>query len=186
MAQNTPEPDAPPRPAAEYDPKAWKEYSSRQGRFSILFPGRPSEEDTSFDTAAGRLEARQYKLATSAYYIVDYTDFPLVLEQEPGKLNQTFNSIRDGAVANAQGKVLSESDLRLEGHPGRELKIAIPDGGIIRVRMYAVGQRIYQTAVTTPKELKAPDGGRFDEARALKFLDSLKLISTEEGAKTKP
>jgi hypothetical protein len=166
-------------PAVERNPHSWKEFHSPQGRFTILFPGTPTDVDKSFDTAMGRLDAREFKLITSAGYIVTYTDFPVDLENDPGKLDQTLNRVRDRATAEVKGTVLNESGVSIASHPGRMWKVAIPGGGFIRVRVYVVRQRLYQIAITTPEEKVSPDGGRFDEMRAAKFLDSFKLVKPE-------
>jgi TonB family protein len=73
------------------------------------------------------------------------------------------------------------SEISLEGHPGRLLKERMRDGSIMRVKMFLVGQRLYQVAVTTPREEGAKaETVRFYETTASKFLDSFKLISTEQ------
>ena len=59
------------------------------------------------------------------------------------------------------------------------MKMSFGNAGIIREKRIFVGKRIYQIIVATPKELVASDGGRFDEARATKFLDSFKLRKPE-------
>ena len=174
--QDSKAPVDPPPPAVEYNPNAWKEYSSQQGRFTIMFPGTPTE-------AAGRLEGRRFMLKTTAVYAVYYTDFPASfpydLEKEVSLRKQFLDASRDTTLAQSKGKVLSETDISLEGHPGRMMKIALPDGTITREKTYVVGKRIYQIIVVTRGELLAPDGGRFDETRATKFLDSFKLARPE-------
>jgi hypothetical protein len=169
-----------PSPSAiESNPNAWKEYSSQRGRFTILFPGTPIEADNS----SGRLEGRRFMLKTTAAYAVYYSDFPSDfpndLEKEAALRKQFLDTARDAVVAKSNGKVLSETDIYLDGHPGRTLKIALPDGTVTRDKTYVVGKRIYQVVVVTLGELLAPDGGRFDEIRATKFLESFKLNRPE-------
>jgi hypothetical protein len=62
------------------------------------------------------------------------------------------------------------------------VKVSIA-GGIIRVRMYAVRRRLYQVAVTTLAERSDSDAGRSAEARAMKFLNSFRLIEPEAGVR---
>jgi hypothetical protein len=172
-------PPAPPPPAVEYNPNAWKEYSSPRGRFTIMFPGTPTDEDNS----SGSLEGRRYMLKTTAVYTVYYSDFPANfpndLEKEGALRKQFLDASRDIVLARSKGKVLSETDISIDGHPGRMIKIALANGTIYRDKTYLVGKRIYQIIVVTPSESLAPDGGRFDETRATKFLDSFKLASSE-------
>lgn len=175
-AQSPPPPLAAP-PGAVQRTGERKEFSSEQGRFAILFPGPPEEVDRSFDTPAGRLDSRQYIFWDDwANHDVLYNDFQINLEEDAGKRNYVIDGLRDAGLSNFNGRLLHESDVSLGNHPGRALKISIPDGSIIRVRMYAVGRRLYQVAVTTLGEQSAADGGRSAEARALKDLDSFRLI----------
>lgn len=163
----------------EHNPDAWKIYSSTQGRFAIMFPGTPVEADKSYDTPNGRMDARDYVVMASAEYSVFYTDFALDLEQDSAERTKFFDHMRDRVVADFNAKVLTETVISLDGHPGRMMKLAAPDGSITRSRSYAVGKRLYQLAVTTSKSFGAPDGSWFEESWATKFFDSFKLAKPE-------
>lgn len=163
----------------EDDPNAWKTYSSTRGRFSIVFPGTPVEADKSYDTPNGWMDARDYTVTTTAEYSVFYTDFVVDLEQDSTERNKFLDHIRDSVVAAFKAKLISETAISLDAHPGRMMKLSTPDGTVTRVRSYGVGKRLYQITVTTPGELDAPDASRFDELWATKFLDSFKLVKSE-------
>src|ERR1044072_2837885 len=134
-----PQPGISAPPGAAQSRGARNEFSSRRGRFAILFPGTPAEEDSSFELLGQRLESLQYTFVEkSANYFVAYNDFPYDVEQEAETRNRVMNRMRDAAVSShANGRVLSESEVSLGRHPGRAVKVSIA-GGIIRVRMYAV------------------------------------------------
>jgi hypothetical protein len=169
------EPVPPPAPSVEYNPGAWKEYSSERGRFTILFPGTPVEDDNS----SMGFEGRKSMLTTTAVYAVFYQDWPAEfqhdLEKEGSLRQQFFDKGRDAVIAQLKAKPLSEADISLDGHPGRLTKMSVADATIIREKRFVVGKRFYQIMIITPRELLAPDGGQFDESRATKFLDSFKL-----------
>ena len=80
-----------------------------------------------------------------------------------------YDSSRDGAVANMEGKLVSEKNVKLGKHPGREIRINVAEGKrLFRVRVYLVEQRLYQVVVFgTPETATSKD--------ADKFLDSFKL-----------
>ncbi len=122
-------------PAVEHDPNAWKEYSSQRGLFTITFPGTPTDDDNSSGTAP-RLEGRKYMLTTTAVYAVYYMDFPADfshdLEKEGMLRKQLFDNSRDAAVSQSKARVLDETDIAIDGHPGRLLKLVLPGGGILR------------------------------------------------------
>lgn len=163
------------------EPKA---FTSRQGRFTILFPGTPAEKDTSVVTFVGRLDSREYKFAEHpTYYAVIYDDFAGDLERDAERRDHAMNRMRDAGVSSGPNRrLLSESEIRLGSYPGRALKISMPDGGIIRVRMYAVGRRLYQVSVITLGERSSPGARRAAEKSAVKFLDSFRPIAPEAGA----
>jgi hypothetical protein len=60
---------------------------------------------------------------------------------------------RDGAVASAGGRLLTEEIISLNGHPGRELNVEVLGGeGRYRARMYLVGRRLYVISWMGPTE----------------------------------
>jgi hypothetical protein len=73
-------------------------------------------------------------------------------------------------LAGGKAKLLSETQISLEGHPGRELKVEFPDG-IAIARLYVVGNRIYQVIASLETNKKD------QEPNAIKILDSFKLLS---------
>ena len=179
-AQSPPPPSAAP-PGADQRPGEPKEFISEQGRFAILFPGTPEEGQY---TRSGRLESRQYIFADEwANFDVAYNDYDIDLGKDAEKRNEVLNGMRDAGVSKLDGRLLSEAEVSLDGHPGRALTVSIPDGSIIRVRMYVVGRRFYQVAVVTLGEQTAPDGGQSAKARAMKYLDSFRLITPAAGVR---
>jgi hypothetical protein len=74
------------------------------------------------------------------------------------------------------------TEISIDKHPGRLLRERLPDGKTLKAKMYLVGQRLYQIAVTMPRADTTPDGGKSYEKFADKFLDSFKLISEQEAA----
>jgi hypothetical protein len=159
---------------------AWKEYYSPQGKFKVMLPGTPKDWGKSYNTLFGQLYSHLYMLRTSAKYLIIYTDFPLNLERAP-KLNKILDEIRDAAVS--KGTVLNETEISLEGHPGRMLKGIDSDARFIQMKTYAVGNRLYQIIITTPKETMVADEGRFKVSRATKFLDSFRLAKPEDSGR---
>lgn len=167
------------KPAVEEKPDAWRVYSSTQGRFAIMFPGTPTDEDKSYDTPLGRCEARDYVLIAAAEYRVSYTDFVVDLEKDSNERNKVLDSIRDRVIAEFNAKVSTQNVISLDGHPGRMMTLTASDGSITRTKSYTVGKRLYQIMVTTPKLFQPQDGGRFQESWATKFFDSFKLPKSE-------
>jgi hypothetical protein len=165
----------------ETDPQAWKEYSSTEGGFSILFPGAPSESSQLVDAAPGvQFKLRIYSLKTQAEYGVMYADYPIPVG-DPAVAKRVLDNGAKGAVASVNSELLEIQEIALDGHPGRYLKERMPGGELMRVKMLLVGQRMYQVAITTPREEGASaERVKQYEAMADKFLNSFKLMKKDE------
>lgn len=100
--------------------------------------------------------------------MVAYFDYPNTVVQDRTP-DMILDGARDGAVANAQGKLLRELIISLDGHEGRELHIETAGGkATIKARIFIVGRRLYQEMVLTPKE-------ETFSTNVNKFLDSFTL-----------
>ena len=171
--------DGQPAAAAvvEADPKSWKEFLSESGRFRIMFPGNPVESDNS----SGLTSGRKFTLTTTAYYFAGYEDLSpsqaAELEEHVELRKQLFDKIRDETRDAIQAKtkitLFEEAALAIDGYPGRATKIRMENGDVVRNHSYLVGRRLYQIFVVIKESMA--DGGRFDEMRAAKFLNSFKL-----------
>lgn len=164
----------------ETSSQAWKEYSSAEGGFSILFPGEPSQETQLIDAAPGtQFKLRIHKLKTLAEYSVMYADYPIPVG-DPAVAKNVLDNGAKGAVASVNSELLELKEITLYGYPGRYLKERMPSGEIMRVKMLLVGQRMYQVAITTPREEGTPaEIVKSYEMMADKFLNSFRLLKTK-------
>jgi hypothetical protein len=150
------------------DKPAWKEFASKEGRFKVLMPGTPTQKqlDTESDFGKGVLHMNTVQSGKTMYG-ANYCDFPAKIKEVP--IKQVLDSSRDGAVANLEGKLASEQDLKLGDHPGREIRIEVAGGKqLFRARVYLVEQRLYQVVVFGTKDAAT-------SKEADKFLDSFQL-----------
>jgi hypothetical protein len=81
---------------------------------------------------------------------------------------------RQDLLAASQGQIKSERQIALDGYPGLELELLPPKGAIIKARIYAKKNQIYQASVHIPKI-------RLASADVQKFFESFRL-SAEAGA----
>ena len=171
----------PKEPKVQTSQPNWKEYSSAEGRFSILFPGKHTEETRVTQLAPGvELRLRIYKHDTVAECSVMYSDYPMPLD-DPAVANSVLDAGARGAAATINAEVLELKEITLDGFPGRYLKERLTSKEIMRVKMYLVGQRLYQVAITTPAEQGlSADKIKTYEAMADKFLSSFKVVKKEE------
>lgn len=168
---------APPVAASE---NAWREFTSLEGRFTILMPGQPTKESRVVDTPIGQvgLEVFELRAETGPYlitYMVTYSDFPRL----PDNPRAALINARDGTLKNAQGKLRCEKEVTRDGYPGLEITIDAPSA-LIKSTLYAVKQRLYQVVILLPPDRNLPtDTTRPCDALAVKFLGSFKILPSE-------
>ncbi|MBN1811315.1 MAG: hypothetical protein JXA14_05735 [Anaerolineae bacterium] len=151
---------------------SWKEFTSEEGRFSILLPRTPRQTTETVDTPVGEIDERSFTVIHgSITYIVSYSDYPQNV-LSAGDPQAILDSFSDSAVTSIEGKLLSERSISLDGYLGRELKIKIADDSdtaIAQIRIYLVGNRLYYIYTLAPEE-------RASSPSVDKFLNSFKLV----------
>jgi TonB family protein len=124
----------------------WKEFSSTAGRFKVALPGDRSETSKILESSLGKIKCHTFSSWTPfASFIVSYSELPVILT-EPGQVKEFLDHMHEGEAS--QGKLLSMTEIELDGYPGREFIVELPDS-MFRMRYYLVGPRFYQIAVRT-------------------------------------
>lgn len=148
------------------------EFASKEGHYSVLMPGTPTESTQKVPTPAGEIVANIATVEQSrgVGYAVSYNDMPFDENQlkEPGAVDKVLDGSANGQVTNVKGKLISQKPIKLGDYPGREVYFEVPEKGEIRSRIFLVGKRLYQTMVQGPKVTVTSKD-------ADKFLDSFKL-----------
>jgi len=140
----------------------WSEFSSPQGRFSILMPGTPHKERQKAETPLGPIEVEIFLVPFfNDSYGVSYNDYPDAITRKEFA-DQVLDGARNGTAKSMKGHVVSETKITLDGHPGRDYLLGTPTGGY-RSRIYLIGQRLYQLAVRGPSTSSA-DAHKFFES----------------------
>jgi hypothetical protein len=155
----------------------WKEFSSQEGRFSVLFPSAPKQTTQTMTTKVGNLDARLYTLSSTKetpfeaqFFAVAYIDYPKDALAKY-RTDALLDGAREGAVTFVKGKQLAETRVTQNGVEGREIKITAPNKrktSLVVVRLFLVGERLYQVLVVI-------DESRAESGEIAKFLDSFKL-----------
>jgi hypothetical protein len=152
-------------------PVPWTEFKSKDGNFSVLLPGTPTESVQTLTAQSEQIDVQFYTLTTgNTAYMVSYSDYPASIFQTT-PIKSILDGARDGAVKNSQGRLINETDIVLGTYPGRELNVESSDGtNVMRAHLFVVKERLYQVIVITAK-------GRASSPDLKKFLDSFQLIT---------
>lgn len=152
-----------------------EEYESKEGRFSVLMPGSPELETlTVNDPVTGPRDVYLSMKETDAgAFFVAYFDVPQEYTDVVGS-SIILDGVRDGALANVQGNLLTEEIISLDGHPGRSITASVQADGqdvIMRIKIYVVDTRVYQVYWAGPSDERY-------SSDVDNFLESFKLTGS--------
>ncbi len=153
-------------------PAAWKEFSSKVGKFSVTIPGTPTEATQVYQSPIGPITVHMFTVPAAnnaGAFVTAFADYPVHADQKID-VEKGLDGARDGLLKNIPGsKLVSEKKISLEGHPGRELKVDLSGKGAARWRIIFVKHRQYQAAVLGPDEMTT-------SKEADLFFDSFRLL----------
>jgi hypothetical protein len=155
---------------AAKEKEAWKELAPKDAGFVVSMPGTFVEQKETLKLPSGPLELMIYfveRKKDETAFLVIWCEFPEAVFKG-GTAEQRLDYARKRALASSKGKLVKETKIKLDGHPGRELHFEIEGKGLIRQRLYSVKDKLYQLLVSGPREMvMSKDADR--------FLDSIKL-----------
>jgi hypothetical protein len=150
---------------------SWKDFSSAEGKFSVLMPGTPQNHSQSLNSPFGPVTTYAFVYSNNdSAFAVSYTDYP----QDPTRginTQKVLDGARNSLLAKPGGTLIGESSISLGSYPGREVQMVTAEGDgkhALRTRVYLVNSRLYQVMVVLPNEEASSEN-------AVKFLDSFKL-----------
>jgi hypothetical protein len=149
-----------------------KQFTSKEGKFSVLLPKDATTRIQSVDTALGKLKATMAaKEHDGVFYAAVYTDFPAD-KVKKFDVDKSLDGARDGSVKNVGGKLIDEKKITIgkAKYPGRELLIRVQDGKLwMRQRIYMVKLRQYQVVMAGPeKSVKGTNAEKFFQSFELR------------------
>jgi hypothetical protein len=147
----------------------WKEFTPKDGSFSVLLPGTPTEHKKTVMSPNGMVEVLLFEVSGpgDSKFVIGYSEFPEG-SIKPGTEDKRLDNARDGAITNAKGTLVRQKNLLLDKYPGREAVFKVEGKGLVLLRLYAVKNRLFQLVVMGNEELLASQD-------AEKFLKSFKL-----------
>ncbi|WP_216618602.1 hypothetical protein [Corallococcus sp. CA049B] len=147
----------------------FKPYEATEG-FSIGMPTEPQVERKQVPLGANTVNTAAFSSRTEdgTIYSISTADYPerLVASRPPEAL---LNEGKDGLVKQVQGTIKEETDVTLDGYPGKAYTVSSPVVGEIKARNFLVGPRLYTLLV-----IYNPN---HPNTTADTFLTSLKLVN---------
>ncbi len=155
----------------------WKPFSSKEGGFTVLMPGSPTEDQRNINTKVGTVPVNSFYVVRpdEALYGVAYADFPKEVSLNSLNINQLLNSFASGFAQGSGGRVVSQRNIRLGDFPGREIRLQYQQGEIGRGRIFLADKRLYQVVVITSKESGLPKSIEG-------FFKSFRLLNNNAGS----
>lgn len=133
------------KPDAAADPDMnWRELRSQAGHFHALMPGKTKMEHSSINTDVGVVDMYYWSATQNPFsFVIMYADYPpsAVKDQDPQKM---LANARDGAIANVAGTLLSDKNITLDNHPGREIRFSAQEEKSMGIaRLFLIRNRLF-------------------------------------------
>ena len=123
------------------DMAGWNTFTSPQGRYSVLLPGQVQKAPTTKGMAFGS------DLPDGTSFMVMYSDHD---DLDIKSYSSELLIVARDAAADGE-ELLHDKAIDLNGHPGREFGFADSDNDMSHVRIFLVGQRMYQLIFLVPR-----------------------------------
>lgn len=158
----------------------WFKLKDTDAAYSISYPQKPEKGSNEVPTDKGTVNMSTYTLQLDDHdnliYMTSFTEYPesffpsklITLEKQDEVLDNSVN----GAITNTKGTLILKEIINFNGYRGRDIKIAIDGGYIIKMKVLLVGIKLYIVQVIYKKE-------NDNNIRAKQFFDSFELINVK-------
>jgi hypothetical protein len=134
--------------SAEFD---WREFTSPEGRFTVMLPGRPARESREVVLAGTKASLQMVSAqARGMAFGVGYAD--LAPGTDPAR---AIAEGREALLRNINGRVIGERPIEADGTRGVEFQAeGVAQGNPMRLaaRLVVAGDRFYQVALVARAE----------------------------------
>jgi hypothetical protein len=160
----------------------WTEFSSTEGKYRILFPGTPFQWAIPLEMLSTPSTFYGTAYASSGQYTVMYLDYAETpAPTDRAAMKSFLDDLREGQKDRQEqtgGKltVMSETDITLDGYPGRFMVADINGIAIFRVKTIVVKNRVYCITVLMPRDNPKASDTKVYERLAMKFINSFNLV----------
>ncbi len=150
------------------DDAKWKEFSSVDGRFSVLMPDTPRTSEIFTPTAGGQMITHIVSSEDTDLnsYSVTWTVYPQGAKK-PTDMDKTFSAAARALAASKEATIAYNEPVWKDGFRGRELKLT-HEGRITHVFFFFVKDHFFQVMVENQNTSAVPN--------LQKFLSSFRLV----------
>lgn len=142
----------------------WAEYKSKEGAFSIDFPGEPEFQKKEIPTEGNPLIMNMVLIQKNSMgFIVSWVnEYPPFMDKETD-VKEVLTNASMGSAENTNGAIVESKFIDYKGYTGIEYKVALMGGlGLIKSRTYAIGNKLYQTMISgSIADVLAEENNRF-------------------------
>jgi hypothetical protein len=163
---------------ANINPAEWQAVAPAGLGFQALMPGTPRQDQQNQETPAGTLELHKFRAEPKGkkeLFMVVVIRFPPGMTDQLGGAEWLLELGRQDVLTACQGRLQSERRIALNGCPGLELEVLPAKGAIVKARIYAAKNQVYQVSVHVPKV-------RFTSDDVQMFFDSFQLSAEPPAA----
>lgn len=158
-------PTTTPVPTARPDNGGWANFSSEDGRFSVLMPEIPTDKTETVDSAHGPYTTHLFVVKdTTSVYLIGWVDYdPSFNFNRQAELEAN----RDNFVKGIQARLISTRPTMIDGYNAIEFTCETEDR-VFKSRVLMVGRRPYQIVIGSPKD-------QDDSVNVKRFFNSFKV-----------
>ncbi len=155
--------------AAEHEHE-WSVYQPGNCACYIKLPANPEYQTNIVDAMATHVYTAKDATKSPAFiYSIGFGDYPKQKVAETDGAKKLLDADRDSFLKAVNGKLLAETTIAKDNHPGRAALISGEDGKAhYMLREYLVENRIFQLVVCIPATME-------DDPDVTKFFDSFQL-----------
>jgi hypothetical protein len=152
-------------PPARTDNGGWANFTSEEGRFSVLMPEIPTDKTETVDSAHGPYTTHLFVVRDqTSVYLIGWVDYdPSFNFNRQAELEAN----RDNFVKGINAQLVSSRPTMIDGYSAIEFTAETEDR-VFKSRVYMVGRRPYQIVIGSPK-------GQDDSVNVNRFFNSFKV-----------
>jgi len=143
-------------------------FRSASGQFSVQASTTPTEQHYTVPNGSGKVTTHLFVFQSGRQSrVASFSDY-ITSSNKGIRPEVMLDGFRAGVVTSTRGKLLQEKKIAYRTYPGRELRIETGQGGLMVLRGYVVGRRMYSVLGGAMKR-------EFSEREVASFLDSFTL-----------